>query len=416
MSAERHDVAVIGGGPAGACAATLVGRRGHDVLLLERSTEPRFKIGESLMPATYWSFERLGVLERMRSSHFTPKYSVQFFNRDGKGTTPFFFREISDHESSRTWQVLRSEFDEMLLENAQENGVEVRRGVTVRDLLFDGDRAVGVRVGANGGPTRDLSTRVVVDASGQSSILARKLDLRLHDPNLKNASCFTHFRGGYREPGEHGGATLVFHTARGDSWFWYIPLPDDTVSVGVVGSLDYLIRRRDGDPRDIFMEELALCPAVAERLVGAEELRPVQVARDFTYRAKRIAGDGWVMVGDAFGFIDPIYSSGVFLALTSGELAADAIVDGFERGDLSAAQLGHFGQRYLDGMEAIRKLVYAFYDREFSFGEFLAAHPDCREPIVHLLVGNVFRENVDRLFGPLSEACDLPERHPRLVG
>ena len=416
MSEQSHDVVVIGGGPAGACAATLAARHGHGVVLLERSTEPRFKIGESLMPATYWTFERLGMLERMRRSPFTRKHSVQFFNRDGKGTKPFFFREIHDHESSQTWQVLRSEFDEMLLDNARESGVDVRRGVTVRDVLFEGERAVGVRLGANGEPTRELAARVVVDASGQSSILARKLDLRLHDPNLRNASCFTHFRGGRRDPGDHGGATLVFHTQRGDSWFWYIPLHDDVVSVGVVGSLDYLVRDRDGKPEDVFTEELALCPTVAERLVAAEQIRPVQVARDFTYRAKRIAGDGWVMVGDAFGFIDPIYSSGVFLALKSGEMAADAIHDALAVDDPSAARLGRFGQEYLDGMEAIRKLVYAFYDPDFSFGEFLEAHPDCREPIVHLLVGNVFRENVDPLFGPLSRACDLPERRPLLVG
>lgn len=413
---ERHDVIVIGGGPAGSCAAALIAEQGHDVLLIERSESTPFKIGESLMPATYWTLERLGVLEQMKSSPFTKKHSVQFFNHEGNGTAPFFFREIDGHESSQTWQVLRSEFDEMLLDNAAEKGVEVRRGESAKRVLFDGERAVGVSVGRNGGPYSEIGARVVVDASGQSALVARHLKLRLYDNRLQNASLYAHFRGALRDPGDHEGATLVLHTSNKDSWFWYIPLQDDVVSVGVVGSLDYLARGRKGSPQEIFEEELALCPEVTRRIEGAEQLRPVQLIRDFTYRAKKFAGDGWVTIGDAFGFIDPIYSSGVFLALKSGEFAADAINEGFELDDLSAAQLGKYGQEYLDGMEAIRKLVYAFYDHDFSFGEFVKEHPECREAIVNLLVGNVYRESVDELFGPLGEVCELPKVHPRLVG
>jgi flavin-dependent dehydrogenase len=415
MSKTSYDVIVAGGGPAGATAATLVAQRGHRVLLVERSTEPQFKIGESLMPASYWTFERLGVLDRMKASPFTKKYSIQFFTPDGRATKPFFFRETRDHESSQTWQVLRSEFDQMLLDNAAEKGVEVRRGVTVRDVLFEGERAVGVRIATDGGPAEDLAARVVVDASGQSALLARKLKLRVYDDRLQNAAVFTHYRGGLRDPGEHAGATLVYRTRNRDSWFWYIPLHDDVVSVGVVGRVDYLVRGRDGSPEEIFDQELALCPRLAERLVDAERIRPMHVLRDFTYRAERFGGDGWVTVGDAFGFIDPIYSSGVFLALKSGEFAADSINEGLEIGDLSAAQLSKHGQEYLDGIEAIRKLVYAFYDREFSFGRFLTRHPECRLAIVHLLTGNVYREPIDHLFARLAESCELPADRPTLL-
>ena len=410
-----HDVIIIGGGPAGSCVAALVAEQGHDVLLLERSSEPSFKVGESLIPATYWSLERLGVLERMRRSPFVRKHSVQFFTESGKATAPFFFREASDKASAQTWQVLRSEFDQMLLNNAAEKGARVRRGVTVKDVLFEDDRAVGVRAAGADGRAEETGARVVVDASGQSALLSRRLKLRVYDRKLQNGSCFTHYRGAHRDPGEHEGATLILHTTNKDSWFWFIPLHDDVTSVGVVGSMDYLVRRRDGSPQEIFAAELSLCPRLVERLGDAEPIRPVQFVRDFTYRAERFAGDGWVTVGDAFGFIDPIYSSGIFLALKSGEYAADAILEGLAGEDLSAAQLGKYGQEYLDGMETFRKLVYAFYDRGFSFGDFLKHHPECREAIVHLLIGNVYRESIDPLFAPLASYCELPKHHPKLL-
>jgi flavin-dependent dehydrogenase len=412
---ERHDVVVIGGGPAGACVAALVAEQGHDVVVIERTKEPPFKVGESLIPATYWSLERLGVLDRMGSSPFTRKHSVQFFTDAGKATAPFFFRETSPDASSQTWQVLRSEFDQMLLDNAAEKGADVRRGLAVREVLFDSHRATGVKIGRNGEPALEIGARVVVDASGQSALLARKLGLRLYDDQLRNASLFTHYRGARRDSGEAAGATLILHTENKDSWFWSIPLHDDVTSIGVVGPMDYLVRGRDGSTQEIFDEELSLCPALQERLGGAERVRNVRFVRDFTYRAARFAGDGWILVGDAFGFIDPIYSSGVFLALKSGEFAADAILEGLDTNDLSAAQLGKYGQRYLDGMETFRRLVHAFYDRDFSFGAFLRAHPECRGAVVHLLVGNVYTESVDALFAPLAEYCDLPEERPQLL-
>ncbi len=412
---DSYDVLVIGGGPSGATAATLVAQQGHRVLLAERSSEPQFKIGESLMPATYWTLERLGMLDKMRQSTFPRKYSVQFYSKSGRASKPFYFFENDPHECSQTWQVLRSRFDQMLLDNAEEKGVEVRRGLAVSRVLFDDDgRAVGaeVQVGDGNGTPRRIQARVVVDATGQSALLARQFKLIDVEPRMRHISFFSHFRGALRDPGIDEGATLVINTSTGKSWFWYIPLPDDVVSVGVVGPVDYLIKGRGGDPAATFAEELALAPAVRARIADAEQLFPIRARRDFSYRARQIAGDGWVLVGDAFGFIDPIYSTGVLLALKSGEMAADAINDGLASGDLSGAQLGRFGVDFTNGMEALRRLVYAYYAEGFSFSKFLRAHPHCRRDVVMLLTGNVYRESVGDLFERLSETIELPAAPP----
>jgi flavin-dependent dehydrogenase len=404
---DTYDVIVLGGGPGGSTAGTLLAQRGHSVLLLERSLTPRFKIGESLMPATWWTFERLGMLPKLQASHFPRKHSVQFWSKSGKASVPFYFPEIDPHESSVTWQVLRSEFDAMLLDNAAEHGVEVHRGATVKDVLFDGDRAVGVKV-EHEHRSRDLSCRVVVDATGQSGFLSKKLGLREPDPALKKAAHYSHFAGALRDPGIDEGATLVLHTNDGKGWFWYIPLPDDRVSVGVVGGLDHLISGRAADPQQVFDEEVAKCAEIERRIASATQVFPIQTTKDFSYRSRRIAGDGWVLAGDAFGFLDPIYSSGVLLALQSGELAADSVHAAFEANDLSAARLGAHGPAFLAGMEAMRKLVYAFYGEEFSFAKFLRRFPHHRANIIELLTGNV-HSPVDGLFEDMRTMVGLPD-------
>ncbi len=398
---DSYDIVVAGGGPAGATVATLLAQQGHSTLLLERSAEPYFKIGESLMPATYWILERLGVLETMYERAFPKKYSVQFFSSDGSASTPFYFREHDPHPSSQTWQVLRSEFDQMLLDQAAATGVEVRRGATLKDVLFEEARAVGVEVEA-GGELARVACRVLIDATGQRAFLGGKLGLLEIDPQLKHASFFTHFRGGFRDQGIDEGATIILHTEGRRSWFWSIPLPDDTVSIGVVGGVDHLILGRSKDPQNTFDEELARCPALSQRLEGAEQLYPIRAIRDFSYRARDLAGDGWVLVGDAAGFLDPVYSTGVFLALKSGEMAADAVHEALAQGDLSSAALGSFVPELRRGVEAMGKLVYAFYDPEFSFGRFLKTYPECRGELVDMLVGNVFRKPLDRLEAALD--------------
>jgi flavin-dependent dehydrogenase len=405
---SEYDVIVIGAGPAGCSAATLCARQGRRVLLLEREEFPRFRIGESMMPATYWSLERLGVLDKMRASRFPRKHSVQFFIRDGRSTDPFYFSRVEPGDSAATWQVDRAQFDQMLLDHAMESGVEVRQKTPVRQVLFDHECAVGVAADLPGRKGAEIRARVVVDASGQAGLLSRTLGLKRLDPKLKHAALFTRYRGARRDPGIDEGATLILHTENADSWFWYIPLPDDLVSVGVVGGLEYLMTEREGGAEQVYRGELEKCPALQERLEGAEELGGIQAMNDFSYISSRIAGDGWVLAGDAFGFLDPIYSSGVFLALKSGEMAADSIQDAFEADDFSGARLGRHGKEYVAGMEALRRLVYAFYDRDFSFARFLQKFPNRHDDVTHLLIGNVFRRPFDGLMEDLGQALSLP--------
>ena len=415
---KTYDIIVIGGGPAGSTVAALTAQHGYRVLLLERETEPSFKIGESLIPATYWTFKRLGVLEKLRKSHFPQKFSVQFYSRSGKASKPFYFFETNPHESAVTWQVLRSEFDQGLLENAAEKGVEVHRGTRVREVLFEGDTAVGV-VAQNSakGEKEMIHSTVIVDSTGQSSLIGRQLDMNVTEPNLKMASLYTHFEGAYRDEGIDEGATLIMHTETKDSWFWSIPLPYNRTSIGVVGELGYLLQnRRDAngklDAQRIFDEELLRCQALKKRLAGAKQLFPIKTTKDFSYRANRIAGNGWVLVGDAFGFLDPVYSTGLFLALKSGEMAADTIVEAFKKSDFSAAQLGSFGPTFVKGMEAFRKLVYAFYTKEFSFARFLSEHPEHQGGIIDILSGDVFRKDVTHIFPDMARMCALPTEVP----
>jgi flavin-dependent dehydrogenase len=411
--ANNFDAIVIGGGPAGSTCASILAREGCKVIVFEKEEFPRHHIGESLMTDTYWTFQRMGFLEKLKSSSFTQKYSVQFANVAGKESHPFYFFEAVHNESAVTWQVTRAVFDKMLIEHAADQGAVVHQGVAVKQVLFEkkdgGDRAVGVEVRMKDGSSQTFYAKVVVDATGQSAILSNKFRWRVRDPKLKKAVLYSYYKGAHREKDLNGGATLVLRTPAGSGgWFWYIPLEDDITSVGIVANPDYLLKGRGQDLAKIYEEEIQKTEACRRRVAEGKRVDKIYSILDYSYRSKKNAGNGFIIIGDAYGFLDPIYSSGVLLALKMAELAADAIHDAFRHDDFSAERLGQFQEKLDRGIESMRKLVYAFYNDGFSFAQFLRKYPEHRVSIINLLIGDVFKEGVDEVYGPMSDFAEIP--------
>jgi len=253
-----------------------------------------------------------------------------------------------------------------------------------------------------------VRAKVVVDASGQAGLLQNRLRLRVWDPILNKGAIWTYWQGAYRDTGRDEGATLVIQNGNRKGWFWYIPLHDDIVSVGVVAPFDYLFKGRTNYAQT-YEEEVEMCPGVKDRLSRATRTTGHFATKDYSYRSKQVAGEGWVLVGDAFGFLDPLYSSGVLLALKSGELAADAIVEGLAADDTSAAQLGKWGPQFNRGVDRMRRLVCEYYDG-FSFGNFIRHYPELKNTVTDLLIGDLFNERVDKVWAPMESLKTSDDR------
>lgn len=389
-SITNYDVAVIGGGPGGAALATFLARAGHRCVIFEQSKFPRYHIGESLIPHTHGIFDRLGLLPQLRASAFPVKHSVRFVSHGGKESVPFYFSETIPGERARTWQVERSQFDTMMLDHARAGGVEVHEQTSIDKVLFEDSRAVGVQTVSADGARSEVRAKVVVDASGRACIIGRQLGLRSPLPELRKASAWGYFRGGKRLPGIDAGETTMF-LVPGGGWFWYIPLPDDMVSVGIVADPEYVFSESD-DMEAAFTREVAKCAPLADRLSVAKRVGPVRGSRHLAYLNRQTCGDGWVMIGDARAFLDPIYSSGLYLALGSAELAAQCIDDALKNNDVSAARLGAFEPALWKGVDVVRRLIHAFYDPNFSFPKFAERFPEHRAALIDCLIGDVIKD------------------------
>ncbi|MCC9602218.1 tryptophan 7-halogenase [Stieleria sp. JC731] len=403
---SAYDCVVIGAGPAGGATAAMTAEGGLSTLLIEREQVPRFHVGESLMPETYWPLQRLGLNEKVKASGWQVKKSVQFVTANGKESAPFFFRRHDERDCSDTWQVERSEFDKMLFDRAAELGADCVDQTRLTDVMFDDSgKATGVVVRDRNGATQSIEAKVVVDATGQQSFIANKLGLKKVNPELKKAAIWGYYRDAMRGEGDNEGATIIMQTESKESWFWFIPLSRGITSIGCVADNDYLLKGR-GNQEETFAEELAICPGLKPRLEKATRLGSLRTAKEFSYMSTQHSGDGWVLVGDAFGFIDPVYSSGVYFALEMGVRAGDAIVDGIKKGDLSASQLGCWTEDFMQGATWVRKLVHAFYSKEFSIGHFMKEHPEHRSCLTDVLIGRIFHDGAKKMFDDMDKSIE----------
>jgi flavin-dependent dehydrogenase len=354
---ESCDVAVIGGGPAGSTAAALLARRGYKVIALEKARHPRFHIGESLLPMNLPLFERLGVLEQVRAlGVFKPGADFEADNERGYNT--YAFARAIGKSPPHAYQVWRQDFDKMLYEHARQCGADAREGHEVLGVEQTGARQTRVAVRTDEGRSYTLQTSYLIDASGRDALLSSKKKLRRKNHQHQSAAIFGHFRGAERRPGEDGGNISIYTFEQG--WMWMIPLPDGVMSVGAVCRPDYL-KQRKGRPLEFLLETLQRNAALAKRLKHAELIgNEVRVTGNYSYDSTRMGGPGWVLVGDAFAFLDPVFSSGVYLAMSSAEQAADVVDAALREPAREIALLRKLEQRQRLGMRRFSFFIYRF--------------------------------------------------------
>jgi flavin-dependent dehydrogenase len=369
---DIYDVAIIGGGPAGSTAATLLARAGRRVIVLERDKFPRFHIGESLLPFSMKAFTRMGLHEKFSRAGFMKKFGGEFFSACRDEGIKFYFEDAYRSQTDHSYQVTRADFDRLLLDHAAENGAQVREEILVERVEFSNDGATlgwrDARPGSNSNRASgqsdfgEIQARYVIDASGRNSVLGNTFKIKKTYDHLQKLSIFAHYDGMWRAEGRDGTLTGL---VRGiDRWFWIIPLTAARTSIGVVLDNE-IFRQSKMSPEDFLEQALAEQPVMSKRMTSARRVSEVHVAADFSYRSTRFYGDRWLLAGDAAGFIDPIFSSGVFLAVFSGEDCADILNATLDDPRKARRLFRAYERRLNRAMDVYLRFVDAWYTKEF---------------------------------------------------
>lgn len=347
------EVLVIGGGPAGSTIAALLAERGRDVVLLEKARHPRFHIGESLLPLNLPLLEKLGVREEIEALAM-PKYGVEFNSpRHGRSVT-LEFSQAWDKQFPMAYQVRRSAFDEVLFRNAGRKGARTHEGVRVRKVEFDDAGAVAVTRDDQGG-NGHWRARFIVDASGRDTLLASQFGIKHKNPKHNSAAVFGHFRGAKRLAGKAEGNISIFWFDHG--WFWFIPLADGITSIGAV-CWPYYLKTRKTSVDQFLLDTIALCPDLSERLREAHMVEPATATGNYAYTSTRCAGPGHIMLGDAYAFIDPVFSTGVFLAMQSAFAGADTVMSCLDHPRQAHRALQQFERQTRHGPRVFSWFIY----------------------------------------------------------
>jgi FADH2-dependent halogenase len=357
------DFAIAGGGPAGSSAAIALAKQGHKVVLFERERFPRFHIGESLLASTAESLEILGLTEKIEAASFPEKWGARLITADGSTGRGVDFTAVRELLRGQTWQVDRAEFDRILLQHARELGVDVREEHRVTSSEFTSDAAT-IGFESASGDSGSVRVRALVDASGRAGLMARKFDLRKDEPRLANIAIFSHYTGVPRLPGNRPDDIRIVACADA-GWFWLIPISKDLMSVGVVLPKTLYAGLTQGTPEERLASAIAETPALAELMRDAKREWPVRVEKDFSYSSSKYAGARWMLVGDAGSFLDPVFSTGVSVAMESGIEAAAELDRAKAHDDFSERRFAAFSRRQRKRFESFRRFVIGFYSPEF---------------------------------------------------